>query len=200
MYHYIQGSSRKIGPEGMPLALFKDQIEFLSRKFNVIHPDLFQDYLNGKIDRIPEDACVITFDDGLKEHYEIALQILNDNNIKATFFISGMPFEENNILPVHKVHIARRTLSDRIFTEQFETILNDFDQETYILFKNIRYFNELGNIYRYDDEIMQKIKYFITYKIDRRLLEGVLNRILKLLNIDFIQYSSVFYLNAFELS
>ena len=45
----------------------------------------------------------LTFDDGLKSQYDVALPILNDFNIKAFFFISTSVYTSNpNLLEVYR--------------------------------------------------------------------------------------------------
>ena len=99
MYHYIR-SPDKILPHFNFLHFkdFKKQIGYLSNKkdFIKISDDLTQTYNKNKF--------LLTFDDGLKEHLNVA-KYLKKRNILGIFFIPSMQLEKKEFLPVHKIHL-----------------------------------------------------------------------------------------------
>ena len=50
------------------------------------------------------DLCLLTFDDGLKEHYAEVMPILRERNIQGLFFIITRCPEEGRVVSVHKNH------------------------------------------------------------------------------------------------
>lgn len=64
---------------------FKNQIEFLSKYYNFISP---LELLNNKFDR---PAAIITFDDGTKSYFEIAIDILSRYKIPSLHFLNSAP-------------------------------------------------------------------------------------------------------------
>ena len=66
--------------------VFKYQLNLIAKKFN------FTTEINK------ENSCVVTFDDGYQNNYEIALPILESNNINAVFFITYNLVAENEII------------------------------------------------------------------------------------------------------
>jgi peptidoglycan/xylan/chitin deacetylase (PgdA/CDA1 family) len=65
---------------------FEKQVALMKRRFSIVGiDDLRRHYVEG--DPLPKNAALITFDDGYKDCYDIALPILKRANAKAAFFI-----------------------------------------------------------------------------------------------------------------
>ena len=68
-------------------AVFREQMSYLvAHKFNVISLEKLVDALDGRA-TIPEQAVVITFDDGWEDQYKHAFPILRQLGMTATFFV-----------------------------------------------------------------------------------------------------------------
>ena len=89
-YHYI----RKPDDEahfprilGTKISDFEDQIKKFKTKFDFLNlDDIYNMYYSKKEIRPRKPGLLLTFDDGLSDHFEAA-KILYENNIQATFFI-----------------------------------------------------------------------------------------------------------------
>ena len=95
---------------------FKSKLNFLSNKTSI--PYELKDF--------DKKSYWLTFDDALKEHFQIS-NLLNDKNIKATFFIPSMPYLKKEICLVHKAHI----LVERMGEETFEHIKDYLGEKTF---------------------------------------------------------------------
>lgn len=70
---------------------FSSQMQYLKDNgFNTISFGNLIDYFKGEFD-MPEKPIIISFDDGVVNHYQNAWPILQKNNLKATFFIFPNP-------------------------------------------------------------------------------------------------------------
>ena len=69
----------------VPPDIFEFQINFINDNFNVIGPD---DLLS---DNIPENAALITFDDGFKSYFRTAVPILKKYAIPSVMFLNMAP-------------------------------------------------------------------------------------------------------------
>jgi peptidoglycan/xylan/chitin deacetylase (PgdA/CDA1 family) len=112
-YHYVAEHA----PEE-PRAIFPvttealaAQIEELSREYELVGRD---DLLAAVTDdaHLPDRACVLTFDDGLRCQHELALPVLQGLGAPAIFFVPGRPLGERRVLEVHKLHALREQLAD----------------------------------------------------------------------------------------
>ena len=67
--------------------IFEYQVDFINRNFNVISPD------NLLVNKIPKHAALITFDDGFKSYFEIAVPILKKYNSPSINFLNMAPIK-----------------------------------------------------------------------------------------------------------
>lgn len=86
MYHYVRDlkHSRYPGIKGLDYALFKEQIRFFSESFHVITMEqLIEHYISGA--ELPEDAILLTFDDGYIDNYLYVLPVLKEYHMQGSF-------------------------------------------------------------------------------------------------------------------
>jgi len=89
-YHDVSDSPSEFSYKhdlNVPPKIFDYQVDFISRNFNVISPD---DLLANKI---PENAALITFDDGFKSYFETAVPILEKYNSSSIVFLNMAPIK-----------------------------------------------------------------------------------------------------------
>lgn len=119
-YHYvrpIQNSSYP-GIKGLELSAFQHQLDYLQANFNIIRmEDLIA--ASKSLATVPEDACLLTFDDGYKDHYEYVLPELLKRGLQGSFFPPARPLLENTLLDVNALHyiLASQKESDDLFIE-----------------------------------------------------------------------------------
>ncbi len=67
---------------------FEKQMQYVKKHFSVITLRELALHISEQ-QVIPENSCVVTFDDNFKDHYNYAFPILKKYDIPATFFIEG---------------------------------------------------------------------------------------------------------------
>jgi peptidoglycan/xylan/chitin deacetylase (PgdA/CDA1 family) len=67
---------------------FKNQINYLNSKFNIIDYYQLRDFILNKKE-LPQNPCILTFDDGYKDHIEYVLPELLKRKISGFFFPVG---------------------------------------------------------------------------------------------------------------
>lgn len=112
-YHYVAEREpeqpRAIFP--VTTARLAAQVEALARRYELVTRDQLLAAVAGESE-LPERACVLTFDDGLRCQVELALPVLERLGAPAIFFIPGRPLAERRMLEVHKLHALRERLAD----------------------------------------------------------------------------------------
>ena len=115
MYHYVREIKNSNLPEikGLEISSFKRQLDFLQNNFNFITAE---DLINNLINKmpLPKSACLLTFDDGLKDHYKYVLPELMKKKITGLFFPSSKPVLENKLLDVHAIHLILAAYKNHI--------------------------------------------------------------------------------------
>ena len=105
MYHYTRNivKSRYPGIKGMSDMQFRSQIEFFKEKFNIVCMDQVLDALHSGLS-LPENALLLTFDDGYIDNYTCVFPILNEFKLSGCFFIPAKTFSTHKLLDVNKIH------------------------------------------------------------------------------------------------
>jgi hypothetical protein len=104
MYHYvrnIQGSAFP-GIKGLEVGGFKRQLDYLTSEFNMISPEELVNFAVN-CEALPDKPCLLTFDDGYKDHFDHVLPELLKRQLKAAFFPPGEAIVNRKILNVNSV-------------------------------------------------------------------------------------------------
>ena len=92
--------------EGVPVDIFSQQMEYLSSYFHIL--PLVEAAERMKRNDLPDNALVVTFDDGYKDNYQYAFPILKKFSIPATIFLATGPIGSQNMLWHDRVFSAFR--------------------------------------------------------------------------------------------
>lgn len=88
MYHYTRDLKHSRYPEikGLDKELFKNQIEFMKNSFNVVTMEQVLENIQGEgMHGLPENALLLTFDDGYADNYTVAYPILEEYGLQGSF-------------------------------------------------------------------------------------------------------------------
>lgn len=64
---------------------------------------------------LPGRSILITFDDGLREHYQQALPVLDRMGIPGLFFVNTHPVSCQTVSSVHQIHLLQAELGAAVF-------------------------------------------------------------------------------------
>lgn len=105
MYHYTRDLRHSRYPDikGMDIPLFRKQMEFFRENCNVVRMEQVIEAVKGK-EALPENAVLLTFDDGYVDNYTFAFPILEEFGFQGSFFIPGKTFTTHQLLDVNKIH------------------------------------------------------------------------------------------------
>ncbi|MEL7567168.1 MAG: polysaccharide deacetylase family protein [Dehalobacterium sp.] len=123
MYHYIRELKKSRFPEikGLDINMFRQQIQFFKNNFNIIRmEEVIAAYDEGY--ELPENALLLTFDDGYIDHYTNVFPILSDYGVQGSFFVIGKTFMEHTLLDVNKIHFI-------LASTPIEKLLKDLERE-----------------------------------------------------------------------
>ncbi len=117
MYHYVRdpGDEAELnsGIPGLGVSSFEAQLDFLAENYHLISWPMLRDCLTGSTP-LPERACLLTFDDGVRDHYVNVYPALKRRDLSGLFFAlarsAGMP-----VTLAHKIHFLLARLGiDRL--------------------------------------------------------------------------------------
>jgi len=122
MYHYI----REFNPEIPNLHFlhrddFCKQLDFLEQTFGFL---TIKEFINSiKTSKSEKRGVVLTFDDGLVDHYEYVLPELVKRGLWGIFYIPASILETKRILTVHKTQLLLAKFRPEQILEKLSSIL-----------------------------------------------------------------------------
>lgn len=132
MYHYVRPIARSRYPEikGLEYEYFVRQIEFMRKEYRFVSCEDVRAALSGRKE-LPENAMLLTFDDGYLDHYTYVFPLLARYDIPGFFSMPGKILAERKLLDVNKVHfvLASADAGDLVsyIREHLEPYRKDFE-------------------------------------------------------------------------
>jgi peptidoglycan/xylan/chitin deacetylase (PgdA/CDA1 family) len=113
MYHYVRDPERTAYPR-MNVRRVRDfvgQLDYIADRFNVVTlEDVVAAFTRAR--RLPARACLLTFDDGLRDHVDTVLPLLVERDLTAVFAGSGMSIVERRVTDVQKIQLTLAAVDD----------------------------------------------------------------------------------------
>lgn len=170
-YHYVRDLPRTRFPRinGLMLDKFRAQVTSLSERHEMATLEVALEFLAGRY-RPRTDLCLLTFDDGLKEHHAEVLPILLQRRIQGLFFPATACLD-GHVAPVHKVHflMAELEFADyrRAFLERLEELRPGLPMEVPE--------PEVTQAYPWDRPEVGALKYLANYVLTPSLRDAIVD-------------------------
>lgn len=104
-YHGVSRNGIAVPPHTLiPVEVFEEQIEYISKTYKVISLKQAVESLSLAGKRL-KNAAVITFDDGYRNNYTLALPILKKYHTPATVFVTAGYVGSKEILPLDEAYV-----------------------------------------------------------------------------------------------
>ena len=177
-YHYVRPKINSF-PRliGIGFDDFKLQINYFQDNYKIVNLKNIYDFYqkNFKI----RNGMLLTFDDGLSDHFSVA-KFLSDKKISGVFFINSCIISDN--LPPNPtiIHYAIAKHGVELFLKEYHVILNELQITN--SFSNIPFIREKSNIFMTIDKIKHVFKYKFDFVMARKILLEIYTRLL--LNFD----------------
>src|ERR1700733_15277002 len=123
MYHYVRPANEQL-PHFKYLHIddFAQQLNFFETEYGfATKDDFFQSLYSGK----PAKGVVLTFDDGVKDHYQYVLPELKRRNLWAFFFVCTGTYQTHKLLNVHRVHMLLGQFGGKIILDALKSRMNN---------------------------------------------------------------------------
>jgi len=174
MYHYVRPKNKEYPFfNNLDIGTFKRQLDFFEEEYGFLSKE---DYIKAIKNKLNINGAVLTFDDGLKDHYINVLPELKKRNLWGIFYIPSGVFMEREILAVHRVHLLKGKYGAETILNKLTEIIDDtmidktkmevFDKEIY---QGISY-----------EESERSLKGLLNYYIKYEYLDGLLDRLMQM--------------------
>jgi peptidoglycan/xylan/chitin deacetylase (PgdA/CDA1 family) len=173
MYHYVRDLPRTRWPRihGLLLDDFRRQVAMLSDVYEMATLESALEFLENRY-RPSRALCLLTFDDGLKEHYAEVTPILLEAGIQGVFMVhtSG---PEGTVAAVHKNHFLLAAVEfdqyRRRFIDRLESLTGarcaDPDDA------------QVRRLYRWDSLEVARFKYLSNFIVAEPVRQQILNEL-----------------------
>jgi peptidoglycan/xylan/chitin deacetylase (PgdA/CDA1 family) len=173
-YHYVRDLPRTQFPaiKGILVDQFRIQVDQLRQSHEMATLESAQAFLAGNYDP-KRDLCLLTFDDGLKEHYTEVTPILSERKIEGLFFLPTVCIEEHRVVMVHKNHFLMASLKFDDYRRSFMNILAEVAPGVDCKVDG----GQAARTYRFDDQPTAEFKYMLNFRLAPQIRMQVLDRL-----------------------
>jgi peptidoglycan/xylan/chitin deacetylase (PgdA/CDA1 family) len=170
MYHYIRSSDENNLKylNFLDIKEFQKQLDYFDNNFSFVTEKEFKNFVNGKLN-MDSSKVLLTFDDGIKDHYKYVFPILKERNIFGIFFIPSYQLFNNKLLDVHRIHFLRGFYGSEDLWNKIKRHISDKDMRILL--------NEKKNKNLYNNQILTEndwmLKTFLNYIVseeDKKIL------------------------------
>lgn len=200
-YHYTRDlrNSRYPDIKGLDYKLFDQQLAFFKENFNVIRMERLIEALNtgdaGAV--IPDNALLLTFDDGYIDHYTVAFPLLKKYEMQGSFFVHSDVLSNNIALDANKLQFVLASGAD--ISEIKNSLLKEVDQfrsEKPDLASNAELIEKYAIPNRWDTAEVMFVKRMLQTVLPQELRRIICERLFKeYVGIDETIFSKELYMN-----
>jgi peptidoglycan/xylan/chitin deacetylase (PgdA/CDA1 family) len=169
-YHYVRDLPRSRFPKlkAMPADDFRRQVQVLQTEFEMATLESALAFVAGSY--VPSrDLCLLTFDDGFRDHFDCVFPCLEERHIQGVFFLITSCLDAR-VATVHKNHFLLAELGFELYrrrvTERLTSLLGrlpDFDP------------NLAPATYRWDDKDVGQFKYLLNFVVPDGVRQSMLD-------------------------
>lgn len=175
MYHYIrEGSAELPWFRYLHMDDYKKQLDLFQAEYNFITK---QETLQSIRSKTPtQNAAILTFDDGLADHYEAAKELYK-RGLWGIFYVPTAPYHSNKLLDVHRVHmLIGKYGGTQILAALREIMTDEMIQDGYIEKFHAVTYRRQDN----DDAtktVKQLLNYYVSYDVKQALLDHIMEKL-----------------------
>lgn len=166
-YHYLRdvAGTRYPGIKARSVSDFRGQLDYLARHYSFVRmEDVVAKFSDPKA-HLPNNAVLLTFDDGYSDHFKTVLPILEARGIHGAFFPVAKAVLEGVILEVNKIQFILSLIADPdVLIDELYAALDEA-RSGFDLADNDAYWRDHGNPSRFD---IAQVAFF------KRMLQSVL--------------------------
>lgn len=178
MYHYVRNPNAKQLSGIRPFSTdeFEAQLNWLAERFDIVTPEQFAKILSGEL-TLQRRFCLLTFDDGTKDHAQIVTPLLARRGLSGLFFLLSGPWVDRKLPGAHRVHVLLSLLEE-------ERLWNAIYSEVSAEMGPVDAHSVMGTpedarrIYNYEDSLFRmRIKYAVNFALPADVSERVMGAV-----------------------
>jgi peptidoglycan/xylan/chitin deacetylase (PgdA/CDA1 family) len=179
MYHYVRDLKHSRFPaiKGLSLERFRRQLDYIQSCYTPISVEDLFEALKSSTNELPENAILLTFDDGYSDHFLNVFPLLDARGIKGCFFPPAQAVLEHVVLDVNKIQFVLAAARDasKLLEQVFESI--DELRSQYGLKSREEYLATVTEKHRYDVPEVTLIKRLLQRELPEVVRVAIVQRL-----------------------
>lgn len=204
MYHYIRdlAQSRYPALKGLEAALFHQQLDYLSRHHCFVRPEEFLAALDGQDDALPDNGVLLTFDDGYKDHYRPALDVMGKFGATGIFFVPSRCIDRRQVLDVNKIHFLLASVPQpEIIATAIDEAVETARREGVVGLRPVAAYREIAVPNRFDTGTVIYIKRMLQHVLPLPLRQTLVDKLFaQWVSADEVAFADELYLSRDDLA
>jgi len=203
MYHYVRDTAQTRFPAIKALSVdeFRGQLAYMQHRYEFVGVDEIIDALKTGRRDFPDNAALLTFDDGYIDHYETVFPILHELGIEGVFFPPAKPVLERTVLDVNRIQFAIAASGDPSALVQFVRDAVEEFRDRYGLEAADAYWAEHGKPRAYDDARIGFVKHMLQHALPEELRTVLCARLFeRFVSTDETAFAEELYLSPGQIS
>lgn len=172
MYHYVRPDDPSF-PYLRYLNLddFKKQLCYFSKEYHFLsNEDIIEAINCGKSPK----GIILTFDDGLKDHYRYVLPELQRRGLWGIFYIPTYPYLTGKLLNVHRIHLLLGKFGGKtVFNYMNKIITKGMLSDVHVQEYQHATYNSQTND-EYTNHVKRTLNYFMSYDYQDKVLDELM--------------------------
>ena len=200
MYHYVRPIANSKFPniKGLEIKSFKSQLDYLEENYSIVTSEEVKDAVL-KNNRLPSNACWLTFDDGFKDHVKYVMPELLKRKLTGAFFPPRSAIIGSKLLDVHCIQhilcccedVDKVVIELNILCKQHGITDNEIDS----------YYKRYAVAGLYDDADTIYIKRILQHVLPEEIRENITSSLFKkYVGYSMKEFSEKLYMNKDEVS
>jgi peptidoglycan/xylan/chitin deacetylase (PgdA/CDA1 family) len=195
MYHYVRPRNEPCPAGIRPLWAdeFEQQLDWLAERFEILDSDRLAGTLAGTY-HPGRPWCVLTFDDGTKDHATIATPILRRRGLAGFFFLLTGPWLDQRLPTAHRVHVLlSRVATEVLWQAILDAVSIEFGPDS------VGKASEAQRIYDYEDSLdRMRIKYALNFALPEPFVDRLTRQLISQLVGDEAQLAQDWFVTPAE--
>jgi peptidoglycan/xylan/chitin deacetylase (PgdA/CDA1 family) len=179
MYHYVRDLKHSRFPaiKGLSLERFRRQLDYIQSCYTPVSVEDLFEALKSSTNKLPENAILLTFDDGYSDHFLNVFPLLDARGIKGCFFPPAQAVIEHVVLDVNKIQFVLAAVRDagKLLEQVFDSI--DELRSQYELKSREEYLATVTEKHRYDVPEVTVIKRLLQRELPEVVRVAILQRL-----------------------
>ena len=182
MYHYVRAFNKNLPFfRYLNIENFKKQLDYFEKNFGFLKKNEFKKYFLDNDFEGFSGKILLTFDDAMSCHYKYVFPELIKRNIFGCFYIPTMPYIDEKILDVHRIHLLCGFFEGKKLLENAFNLISD----SMIALEKRNEFNKKLNKKQKNYEGITEFKKLLNYFIKEEYRTEVLDTIFTNLSFDY---------------